>query len=113
MDPRPARGVLALIVGAMPVVVLFMPLVAVSHRRHGAMTPLRMAGWAATLAWVLGLWTYTLLPLPSPVAVGSTVPNLQVVTFIDDIARVATAGVLLRVIFGRGALTARLGGFGI
>lgn len=136
MSARLAPGIFALLVGAGLAVLLFVPLVAISYRRNGAMTPLRTAGWLATLLWVLGLWAYVLLPLPSPDAVRCTTPQLQPLYFVGEVLRIdgsgvslvangalearlfnillfVPMGVLLRGIFGRGAVAAVAGGLAL
>ena len=136
MSARLAPAILALIVGAVLAVLLFVPLVAASYRRNGAMTPLRTAGWAASLLWVLGLWAYVLLPLPAPDTIRCTSAQLVPFEFVSEILRRHAAGtpilanlevhhtllnillftplgVLLRGIFGLRLRWALLGGFGM
>ncbi|MFC9561834.1 VanZ family protein [Agromyces sp. NPDC056965] len=57
-------GIIAILFGSMVLVVVFVPLVALSYRRRGGFSALRMTGWVALLFYVMGLWAYTLLPLP-------------------------------------------------
>ncbi|MFB9309176.1 hypothetical protein BJY17_001362 [Agromyces hippuratus] len=57
-------GVIAVLFGSMALIVVFVPLVALSYRRRGGFSALRMIGWVALLFYVMGLWAYTLLPLP-------------------------------------------------
>lgn len=83
---RITPGIVAMLVGSLLAIVLFVPLVAVSYRRHGGMTTMRSLGWAALLFWVLGLLAYTLLPLPNPDAIRCTTPQLVLGASLDDIA---------------------------
>ncbi|WP_166869229.1 MULTISPECIES: VanZ family protein [unclassified Salinibacterium] len=57
-------GLLALGVGFVAAFALLIPFIAVSYRRRGGLTPGRTVAWLALLLWVLGMWAYTLLPLP-------------------------------------------------
>lgn len=57
-------GVIAVLFGSMALIVVFVPLVALSYRRRGGFSAMRMIGWVALLFYVMGLWAYTLLPLP-------------------------------------------------
>lgn len=75
-----------MLAGSLLAIVLFVPLVATSYRRHGGMTTMRSVGWAALLFWVLGLIAYTMLPLPNPDAIRCTTPQLVLGASLDDIA---------------------------
>ncbi|MFF2274818.1 VanZ family protein [Agromyces sp. NPDC058126] len=57
-------GVIAVLVGAVALTVVFVPLVALSYRRRGGFSTARFLGWIALGFYLLGLWAYTLLPLP-------------------------------------------------
>lgn len=57
-------GVIAVLFGSMALMVAFVPLVVLSYRRRGGFSALRMTAWVALLFSVMGLWAYTLLPLP-------------------------------------------------
>lgn len=57
-------GVIAIVVGFAALAVVFVPIVALSYRRRGGFSSARMFGWIALLFYVMGLWAYTLLPLP-------------------------------------------------
>ncbi|WP_454130851.1 VanZ family protein [Microbacterium lacticum] len=110
---------------------LFVPFVAVSYRRRGRLTLGRSALWAAALVYFLAIWTYTLLPLPDAAFYACAGVNLDVFAFVDDLraARSVTdfavlqlalnvllflpLGFFLRVLGGRGILTALLVGFGV
>ena len=110
---------------------LFVPFVAVSYRRRGRLTLGRSALWAAALVYFLSIWTYTLLPLPDAAFYACAGVNLDVFAFVDDLraARSVTdfavlqlalnvllflpLGFFLRVLGGRGILTALLVGFGV
>lgn len=129
-------GVLAIALGVAAGFVLFVPFVAVSYRRRGTLTFGRFALWAAFLVYFLAIWTYTLLPLPDPDSIRCVGTNLNVLEFVEDI-RGAVArpgntltdpavlqlllnvllflplGFFLRVLGGRGILTAFLVGLGL
>lgn len=110
---------------------LFVPFVAVSYRRRGRVTLGRAALWAAALVYFLAIWTYTLLPLPDAKTYRCAGVNLDVLAFVDDLRSAHSLtdfavlqlalnlllflplGFFLRVLAGRGILTALLVGFGV
>jgi len=129
-------GVLALVIGALAGVVLFVPFVAISYRRRGGLSFWRFVAWAAALVYFWAIWTYTLLPLPDPDRIRCTTPNLDPLSFVRDIARAVAnpgntltdplvlqlvlnvalflpLGFFVRVLAGRGVLVATLVGFGV
>lgn len=61
---RLTPGLLALVAGFVLAFVLLIPFIALSYRRRGGLTAGRSIAWFALLVWVLGMWAYTLLPLP-------------------------------------------------
>ncbi|WP_405374743.1 MULTISPECIES: VanZ family protein [unclassified Microbacterium] len=126
--PAVAAVVLGLLVGF----VLFVPLVAVSYRRRGTLTPARFALWAAALVYFLALWTYTLLPLPASDSYACAPAVLSLAPTIDDVAAAfahgrpwtdvrllqvvfnvalfVPAGIFVRLLARRGVVTALLVG---
>ncbi|RZI94880.1 MAG: VanZ family protein [Microbacterium sp.] len=110
---------------------LFIPFVAVSYRRRGRLTLGRATLWAAALVYFFAIWTYTLLPLPDPDAMRCTGVNLRLLASVDDIMAASgwtdpavlqvllnvllfmPLGFFLRVLGGRGVLTALGVGLGI
>ena len=62
---RITPGIIAIIIGAIVAVLLFVPFVAASYRLRGRMTVSRTIGWAALLVSFLAIWTYTILPAPA------------------------------------------------
>lgn len=111
-------------------VALFVPFVAISYRRRGSLTVGRFALWAAALVYFWAIWTYTLLPLPTAGDYTCAGTNLSLGQFVDDLrgARSLTdfavlqlalnvllfapLGFFLRLLGGRGVLTALAVGFG-
>lgn len=128
-------GVTAIGLGIVVGVALFIPFVAVSYRRRGRLSVGRMLLWAAALVYFWAIWTYTLLPLPDPSAMRCAGVNLDVWAFVGDIRTglltpgnplthpailqlalnvllFVPLGFFLRVLGGRGILTAVLVGLG-
>jgi len=117
--------------GAVVGVALFVPFVALSYRRRGRLTVGRTLVWAAALVYFLAIWTYTLLPLPDSGAYACAGVNLDVFAFVDDLRQATSPtdfavlqlalnvllflplGFFVRVLGGRGILTALLVGFGV
>ena len=62
---RVQLGIVAVLFGFVALTLLFVPLVAVSYRRRGGFSPGRFAAWIALLFYAMGVWVYTLLPLPT------------------------------------------------
>lgn len=117
-------GVVALAIGLVVGIVLFVPFVAISYRRRGRLTVGRFLLWAAALVYFWAIWTYTLLPLPDAENYVCAGVNLNISAFVDDLrgARSLTdfavlqlalnvllflpLGFFLRVLGGRGILVA-------
>ncbi|MDQ1129896.1 VanZ family protein [Microbacterium sp. SORGH_AS_0888] len=128
-------GVIAVVLGGLAGIVLFVPFVALSYRRRGGLSVGRSLLWIAAVVYFWAIWTYTLLPLPEPDAIRCAGVNLDVWAFVDDI-RGASArpgnmltdpavlqlalnvvlflplGFFVRVLGGRGILVAVLAGLG-
>lgn len=130
-------GALAVVIGVVTSVALFVPFVALSYRRHGRLSLWRAAAWAAALVYAWAIWAYTLLPLPSDdiVCVGR---NVDLFAFVDDLRQVRAdtlgvraavthpvvmqlvlnvllfvpLGFFLRILGGRGILMAGAAGLG-
>ncbi|PZU47006.1 MAG: hypothetical protein DI566_06760 [Microbacterium sp.] len=117
--------------GVLVGILLFVPFVAVSYRRRGGLTFGRFALWAAALVYFLAIWTYTLLPMPASNDYACAGVNLDLAVFIGDLraARSLTdfavlqlalnvllfvpLGFFLRVLGGRGIVVAFLAGLGV
>ncbi|WP_109208827.1 MULTISPECIES: VanZ family protein [Microbacterium] len=134
MDEQIILGVLAITLGVVVGVLLFVPFVALSYRRRGGFGFGRFVLWGAALIYVMAVWTYTLLPLPDPDSIRCAGVNFDVTAIADDIrgaiARRGTAaatdpavlqlllnvllfvplGLFLRVLGGRGIITAVVAG---
>ncbi len=89
-------GVLAVLAGSTVVLVCFVPYVAWSYRRYGVVQPGRAVLLMAAALYAVGLWTYTILPLPADpqqwCAAHTTVPQLRPLQLVRDIARLGPAG---------------------
>lgn len=136
MDERILLGVLAIGLGLAAGVLLFVPFVALTYRRRGGFGVGRFVLWGAALVYLMAIWTYTLLPLPDPDAIRCAGTNLDLLAFVGDL-RLASArpgstltdpatlqlllnvllfvplGFFVRVLGGRGILTALLVGLGV
>jgi len=77
--------VLAIVLGVFAGLVLFVPFVWVSYRRHGGLSGRKLVLWAAALVYFLAIWTYTLLPLPDPNAMQCAGTNLNPALFLTEI----------------------------
>lgn len=131
---RITPGIVAIIVGGVAAVLLFVPFVFISYRRRGGMTFWRTMGWLALLIVAFSLISYTSLPAPeigtyqctSPVfdpltdiraiideqANGGSFlsnPALQVTLF--NVLFFMPLGFLLRAMFGFGVARAAIIGF--
>ncbi|MCP2638447.1 VanZ family protein [Microbacterium sp. HD4P20] len=137
MDEQIFRGALAVTLGVVVGVLLFVPFVALSYRRRGGFGLGRFALWVATLVYLMAIWTYTLLPLPDPETIRCAGVNLDPFAFIDDLRGTTgrpgrgalndpavlqlllnvllfvPLGFFLRVLGGRGILFALLVGLGV
>lgn len=92
MSTHISPAIVAVFVGSLAAVLLFAPAIAISYRRHGALSLVRLAGWAALLLWVVGIWAYTLLPVPSIDEVRCTGVQLQPGAFLGDIGEAIAGG---------------------
>ncbi|MDD7927868.1 VanZ family protein [Microbacterium thalli] len=140
MDDSVFLGAIAIGLGALVAVVLFVPFVAIQYRRTGSLTAAQFVLWGAALVYFFAIWTYTLLPLPDPTTLRCAGVNLDPLAFVDDLRAAAgradgsarafatdvvvlqlalnvllflPLGFFLRVLARRGILTALLVGFGI
>lgn len=123
-------------IGAVVGVGLFVPFVALSYRRRGHLSVPRALLWAAALVYFWAIWTYTLLPLPDPdtircvgvvtdpldvvrdvrkaiAAPGRTLTHPAVLQLVFNVLLFVPLGFLLRVLGGRGIATALLVGLGL
>jgi hypothetical protein len=134
VDERLILGVLAITLGVVVGVLLFVPFVALSYRRRGGFGVGRFVLWGAALVAAMAIWTYTLLPLPDPDTMTCAGVNLDVTALADELRgaiarRGGTAvadpaalqlllnvllfvpvGFFIRVLGGRGVVTALVGG---
>lgn len=93
---RITPGIIAIVIGAIVAVLLFVPFVAASYRLRGGMTLGRTIGWVALLVSFLAIWTYTILP--APVITDNyrcSTPNLDLLTDIRDILLIQQSGTSL------------------
>ena len=134
MQDRIVLAVLAITVGVVIAVLVFVPFVASSFRRRGGFGVGRFVLWGAALVAVIAIWTYALLPLPDPDAIRCATADVDVTGLADDVrgavARRGSAaaadpavaqlllnvllfvpvGFFIRVLGGRGVATALVGG---
>ncbi|MEV4686779.1 VanZ family protein [Microbacterium sp. LWH3-1.2] len=137
MDEQIILGVLAITLGLVVGVVLFVPFVALSYRRRGGFGVGRFVIWGAALVSVMAIWTYTLVPLPDPDTIACVGVNTDVTAIADDLRGALVRrggafatdpavlqlllnvllfvplGFFLRVLGGRGVITALVAGLGL
>lgn len=93
MIDRLTPGIIAIVIGAVVAIVLFVPFVAASYRLRGGLTASRTLGWVALLVSFLAIWTYTILPAPAITdAYRCTTPNLDLLTDLRDILAIQQSG---------------------
>lgn len=78
-------GMLAIFLGVVAGIGLFIPFITISYRRRGTLTLGRTLTWAAALVYFWAIWAYTLLPLPDPQDLICAGINLNPATFITDV----------------------------
>lgn len=93
-----ASGVLALILGFAVILAGFVPYVAWSYRRYGTVQPAWAVLLVVAVVYAIGLWTYTILPLPPDpqqwCALHAVMPQLRPLQFVRDIRGEGAAGPL-------------------
>lgn len=96
MTDRLVPAVLAIVVGAVLVLAVLVPVVALSYRRRGGFGPREMVVLATVPVYGLAILTYTLLPLlqvDAAFCAGRSVADVlqtRPFQFVDDIARIAS-----------------------
>ncbi|MDQ7876797.1 VanZ family protein [Microbacterium sp. QXD-8] len=85
MEDRIILAVLAITLGVVVGVLVFVPFVALSFRRRGGFGVGRFLLWGAALVAVMAIWTYTLLPLPDPDAIRCAGVNVDVTALAADV----------------------------
>ncbi|QMU96970.1 VanZ family protein [Microbacterium esteraromaticum] len=136
MGEQVLLGALAIGIGVLAGVALFVPFVSISYRRRGRLSLPRLLMWFAALVYFWAIWTYTLLPLPEPdsircvgmitdpmemvrdvqkaiAAPGSALSNPALLQLVFNVLLFVPLGFFVRVLFGRGILTALLVGSGL
>jgi hypothetical protein len=137
VEDRIILAVLAITLGVVISVLVFVPFVALSFRRRGGFGVGRFLIWGAALVAVLAIWTYALLPLPDPDAIRCAGVNVDVTALAADmrgaLARRGGAaatdpavaqlllnvllfvplGFFIRVLSDRGVVTALVVGFAV
>jgi len=90
---RLTPGIIAIAVGAVFAMLLFVPFVAASYRLRGGLTVPRTLGWVALLVSFLAIWTYTILPAPAVTdSYRCSTPNLDLFTDLRDIIALQQSG---------------------
>ncbi|MGF2949207.1 VanZ family protein [Microbacterium alcoholitolerans] len=136
VEEQAVLAAIAIGIGVIVGIGLFVPFVALSYRRRGRLSLGRMLLWFAALVYFWAIWTYTLLPLPDPDAIrcvgmitdpldmvrdvrkaiaapGRTLTNPAVLQLAFNVLLFVPLGFFLRVLGGRGIIAALLVGFGL
>lgn len=136
MQEQAILAAIAIGIGVVVGIGLFVPFVAISYRRRGRLSLGRMLLWFAALVYFWAIWTYTLLPLPDPdtircvgmitdpmemvrdvrkaiAAPGNTLTNPAVLQLAFNVLLFVPLGFFLRVLGGRGIVAALLVGLGL
>jgi len=93
---RITPGLIAIVIGAILAVLLFVPFVAASYRLRGGLTLGRTLGWIALLVSFIAIWTYTILPAPAITdEYRCSTPNLDLLTDLRDILLIQQSGTSL------------------
>lgn len=85
MHDQVALAAIAIGLGALVSVVLFVPFVWLSYRRLGTLSLRIVLVYLAVLVYFFAIWVFTLLPLPNPDTLQCAGRNLRVSAFVDDI----------------------------
>jgi glycopeptide antibiotics resistance protein len=83
------NAILALILGSLVAVLLFIPVAAVQYRRDGRLGPADLTVLIVAAVYGVALWTYTLLPLPDTGDYTCQHAQTQLMAFAGDIRRAA------------------------
>ncbi|WP_396658802.1 VanZ family protein [Microbacterium oxydans] len=136
MEDQVLLGFIAIAIGVAFGILLFVPFVAISYRRRGRLGLGRTVLWLAALIYFWAIWTYTLLPLPDPdtircvgaitdpmsvvrdvqkafAAPGNPLRQPALLQLVFNVLLFVPLGFFVRVLAGRGMLTALAAGFGL
>ncbi|MBF4767955.1 VanZ family protein [Nocardioides agariphilus] len=89
MGDQGTNAVVALLLGSVVAVLLFIPVAAVQYRRDGRLGPGDLAVLVGAAVYGVALWTYTLLPLPDVGDYACQHAQTRLMAFADDIRRAA------------------------
>jgi glycopeptide antibiotics resistance protein len=76
----------ALAFGGLLAIMLFVPVAAFRYRKTGRLRVRDVAALVAVAVYFVALWSYTLVPMPTPSSLHCVGVNLNPAQFIDDIA---------------------------
>lgn len=85
MHDQAALAAIAIALGVVVAVALFVPFVWLSYRRAGTLSAGRSLTYVAVLVYFFAIWVFTLLPLPDPDTLQCVGRNLRITEFVDDI----------------------------
>ncbi|MBX3312508.1 MAG: VanZ family protein [Microbacteriaceae bacterium] len=129
------QGILAIFFGAALFTLVLIPIIGISYRKHGGLSPLRMIGWLAFFVYAMAIWAYTLVPIPeadnivcvgyeldpmqgfrdifnSPLnSISAILNNTPLMQVALNIALFVPLGFLLRTMFRKGVVVATFVGF--
>lgn len=80
-------GFVAVLTGVLVSVLVLVPMAYRTYRREGRLDVRRLLTVAAFLVYLMALWSYTLLPLPDPLAIECRPVQLTPLQFVQDIRR--------------------------
>ncbi|WP_300644120.1 VanZ family protein [Nocardioides sp.] len=130
------NAVVAIGLGTVVSVLLFVPVAAYQYRRDGELSPRDLTVLVSAAVYSVALWTYTLLPLPDRGSFRCRVPQTELFGTIEDIGGPADGlqvllrdpvlqqvllnvllfvpfGVLVRLVLQRGVLASTVAGFSV
>lgn len=85
MHDQAALAAIAIALGVVVAVGLFVPFVWISYRRAGTLSAGTLLTYVGVLVYFFAIWVFTLLPLPDPGTLQCAGRNLRLTQFVEDI----------------------------
>ncbi|MEU1971806.1 VanZ family protein [Microbacterium sp. NPDC019599] len=92
MKQQVLLAVLAVSLGVAVAFLVFVPYVAIAHRRHGRLGAARILVPFAMLVYGMSIWIYTLAPFPEPGAIDCAGLQLDPLQFVRDLRGASAPG---------------------